>query len=213
MRAFQDERATQRIVVPDLDDELHGFTEPLDEALRHLAATIDDPEAAPLPAILAGPGSEAFARSDTRSTPRPRSLLGPDGRYEHEPIRVVEIDHDNTVRLGSLLGTLRRVVYETGYAGDVDEYLNDFLSDYAKAELDSGQALELLARFHGVIDLDNSAVLAILDGPLERARTGLAPVVSRTTRKTAYRRLRDRWNADVARPLRHRPLALLTIRT
>lgn len=196
MLAVMADAALRRLVVPDLDDELNDFTEPLDEALRHLAGTASDPDAAPLPPILAGPGSEALAELRYAiHTATPIVLRGPDGRYEHEPLRLVDVEAADVAMLGQLLAELRRVVVETGYHGDVDEYLNDFLADYPQAELDSGQALELLARFQGVVDLDNSAALAILDGPLERARTGLARVVLTDDEEAAYRRLRDRWVA------------------
>lgn len=71
---------SRRLAVPDLEDELYAFTEPLDEALRFLANTNDDPDSDPLPAILAGPGAEAFERLRYAiHTADAISLYGPDG--------------------------------------------------------------------------------------------------------------------------------------
>lgn len=175
--------------VPDLDDEVEAFTAVAEEALAFLA-TADD-AVAPLPPIFAGSGVDALARlrAAIRVAP-PLRLYAPDARYEHEPIRVVEIDPGDLAAVGELVAELRRVAFESRYRGDIDEYLHDFVAGFPTAELDSRQLLELVARFHRVLDLHWSAKDETVSHALRRAAASLTPAVLSEHEEACYRKRR-----------------------
>jgi hypothetical protein len=106
----------RRCLVPELDDELFARTEPLDELLLWLADWADD-EPDVVPAALHRPASDAVG--DVRvalNLASYRSLYGPDGRYEHELLAVVELPAPTVDRLGAAAGELGRAVH-TATAG------------------------------------------------------------------------------------------------
>lgn len=185
--------ATRRVLLPDLEGEMVEMTRPLEEALLALANTVDD-GADELPAIFAGSGARAVGELVVAiADASPVTLYGPDGRYQREPLRLVDVDPADIDRLGEVLVELRRVAIETGYRADIAEYLDDYLDAYGGVDLEIGSLLELTARFHGMLDLEWSADHELIAMPAERARCGLEPVCLDENEERAYRGLRERW--------------------
>jgi hypothetical protein len=84
------------------DGELSARTEPLDELLLWLAEWAEEPDA--VPAALHRPASEDVGdvRGGLNLAPD-RWLYGPDGRYEHQPLAVVEQPAPTLEELGAAL--------------------------------------------------------------------------------------------------------------
>ena len=83
--------ARHRFLAPELDGEIVALTEPVDELLLGLAEWADD-DPTELPTSLHRPASDALG--DIRialNNAAYRPLYAPDGRYEHEPLTVIEL--------------------------------------------------------------------------------------------------------------------------
>jgi hypothetical protein len=93
---------TQRRLIPDLDDELTTALAHAEELLLEVAAWETDAPEITWPEPLAGGQALAAVRrlwdavaptQDLRAAAaQPRRLLAPDGRYEHIPLRLADID-------------------------------------------------------------------------------------------------------------------------
>lgn len=202
----------QWCVVPDLDDELVVALRQAEEALLGLDgwaagdADPDDPgeglgpSEGWVPPLAGRVTLEALARiadvlrptQGPPDRPGPRQL-GPDGRYEHAPLRFVLLeqgDLDAVAGAAQLLG--RHVVLRPH-----SELAEGAAAAAAYAGLSSGQnVVELLARLHGALDLEWTA-----DAELLRTRVaGAGPggtggdVVFTAAEEAAYQRLVDRFN-------------------
>jgi len=201
--------AKRRCVVPDLDDDLLHALSTLDEMLTGLrnwreADTFalepgDEPTAwpAPLNDEAARDALERLAKAlrPTQGTeqPLPRWWAGsghrpgmgerPDDRYEHVPLRFVDLDQadlDTLAAAGQALGLAAQLgASGAGTAAWLSEALYDVSNDLDSAPVD---LVSVLARVHGLLDLAwtedveqlHRATLAAdgdvrLDGPLEAA--------------------------------------------
>jgi len=114
--SFGSDHGGARRLVPDLDDEMVFVLAQVEEVLLTLSAWESDPDApAELPAPLAGRRAlEALNRVQALIAPTqtridrnggeilvtvgPDRLLGPDGRYEHRPLRLVALDQADLPR-------------------------------------------------------------------------------------------------------------------
>jgi hypothetical protein len=109
-------------VIPDLDNELCHALAQVEELLLTLAAWEDDPDApATLPVPVAGRVAlEALNRVQDaviptqsrhdRPVPTGGRLLGPDGHYEHRPLRLVTLDPADLTVLAATAELLGRTL-------------------------------------------------------------------------------------------------------
>ncbi|MFV0451131.1 MAG: hypothetical protein ACK5LS_02630 [Propioniciclava sp.] len=174
------------LVVPDFDGQLVHVVDQLVRALRRLDAA---------DRLIGGLGSDALAavRSAINGGERIQ-FRGPDQGHDHEPVTLVTIAASTLGVLTDLLEELRRVVIEAGYRVGVDEDLARSLEETGSG-IDVDTALELVARIHGLLDLDNHLEVAVLSDAFERARSSLGGAELDQLQEAAYRRLRDRWLA------------------
>lgn len=174
-----------QIVLPHFDGQLVDTAQQLEIALRRLGES---------DAVLGEHGADALTRLRSAITNGERlQLRAPDQGHEHEPIILITLASSLTA-LTDLLEELRRVVLETRYRSGLDAELSRALEMNGR-DLDAGDALELVARLHGLVDLDNHLELTVLTDAFERARSGLGGVELDELQEAAYRRLRDRWVA------------------
>lgn len=194
-------------MIPDLDDELCHALGQVEELLLTLAGWEGDPhDPALLPAPVAGRAAldalnrvqEAIGPTQSRhGTPAPAGgrVLGPDGRYEHRPLRLVTLDAGDLRLLADTAAQLGRAL-----AADPGGELAEAMAAGAEAATPTfgptSQPVELveaLARALGVLDLattDDTVLLAEL-----LAGAGGEDVVLDPAAEVAYQRAADRFNA------------------
>ena len=180
----------RRVLLPDLDGELFVATEVLDDVLALLATWAEDDPEIGLPAVLDRRAADAVSDIRLAIARTPAVVLyGPDGDYEHQPLRLVDVDEMAVAGFGAAVAALAAVVHGPG-AG----HLAELVSDIADERRTTPAAIvELAARFHGMLELDWTD-----DQRLIATRLGTATdtrVVLTDTEEAAYRRLRDRWVA------------------
>ena len=231
--------AARWCVVPDLDDELVFALRQAEEALLGLdgwaAGDIadvvddvvdDDPDNAgeELPALqgwvppLADRAAlEAVERiaAALRPTQGPSDRpglrqLGPDGRYEHTPLRFVLLEQEDLDALAGAAQLLGRHVVLRPHS----ELAEGAAAAAAYAGLSSGRDLvELLARLHGALDLEWTADAGLLRarvaGPAGTGPAAGGDVVFSGAEEAAYQRLVDRFNGMWGRRRPARPVGVL----
>jgi hypothetical protein len=209
-----DQRGAYRLV-PDLDDELVFVLAQVEEVLLTLSVWESDPDApAVLPAPLAGRRAlDALNRlqglitpTQTRTDHRgaeipvtvgPARLLGPDGRYEHRPLRLVALDRADLDLLAAAAGEMGRTL-AVSPGGELAEALaagaeaaGSMVSAYETTP-DPVTIVASLARALGVLDLavteDTVLLVARVDVPAG------ADVILTPAEDAAYARLVDRIN-------------------
>jgi hypothetical protein len=215
------------VLIPDLDDELVHALAQVEELLLTLSVWEDDPhDAIVLPTPLAGRVAlhalervqDAVGPTQTRSgrpAPVGGRLLGPDGRDEHRPLRLVDLDPADLAVLAAAAAVLGREL-ATRPHGD----LADAVAAGAEAAAPvygptptGVQLVEALARAHGLLDLPDTDDTVLLRArltqppaldPITGQPTGQpADIVLTRTEDAAYARLADRMNAiwALANPL------------
>jgi hypothetical protein len=208
-----DQRGTGRLV-PDLDDELVFVLAQVEEVLLTLSAWESDPdEPAALPAPLAGRRAldalnrvqHLIAPTQTRvdrggaeipSSTGPARLLGPDGRYEHRPLRLVALEQADLNLLAAAAGEMGRAL-AVSPGGELAEALvagaeaAGSVGGYGPAP-DPVAVVAGLARALGVLDLavtdDTALLITLIEVP-----PGV-DVVLNAAEEAAYARLADRIN-------------------
>ena len=192
-------------LIPDLDDELCEVLRQVEEALLTLATWEADPdEPANLPAPLARREAlQALDRVQTIVDPTqsrydqaasPGRLLGPDGRYEHRPLRLAAIDQDDLATLTAAAQLLGRAL-ATAPHSELAEALAAGAEAAAPVYGPPPEPVELiegLARALGVLDLEPTDDTARLTAILTTA--GAGDVVLSPADEAAYQRLADRFN-------------------
>lgn len=219
--------ALRTCVIPDLDDQLvHGLGQ-AEELLLTLAAWEEDPDGPGpfvLPGSLAGRTAlealnriqDAVLPTQTRTDHIGREIppadsdararmLGPDGRYEHLPLRLVAIDQHDLDVLAAAAAELGRAL-ATRSVTEAHEELVESLRAGAEAagastgspsessDPDAGarSLVETLARAHGLLDLADTDDTALLRKRLTDAAG--RDVVLTTAEEAAYQRLAERMN-------------------
>ena len=194
-------------LLPDLDDELTHALGQLEELLLTLAAWEDGPDApVALPAPLADRQAlqalERVAavvtptqtRAETTAPPGCGRLLGPDGHYEHMPLRLVEVDEQDLAVLAAAAAVLGREL-ATRPHGELAEAMeagaDAARGDYGPAPTPV-QLVETLARVHGLLDLAGTADTELLTARI--AGAGRDDVVLTAAEAAAYERIADRFN-------------------
>lgn len=186
---------TRLVVVPDLDRELTGAFADVEELLLTLrwqeTEDPDEPVAHPA-ALAAGVALQAVRRiadtirptqtdPDTSAGPR---LLGPDGRYEHVPLRFVHLRAGDVQALSAAAAALGGPVRSEEVTDALEAHAGHRRPD--RAVPDPVAALvALVARLAGVLDLAWTE-----DCELLRARIEPAPsdVTLSAAEEAAYQR-------------------------
>jgi hypothetical protein len=210
-----DQRGPYRLV-PDLEDELVFVLAQVEEVLLTLSAWESDPDApAELPAPLAGRRAlDALNRIQGLITPTqtrvdrggaevpvtvgPARLLGPNGRYEHRPLRLVALDQVDLDLLSAAAGEMGRTL-AAAPGGELAEALaagaeaaGSVGAVYETTTPDPVTIVASLARALGVLDLavtaDTTLLIARVDVPAD------TDVVLAPAEEAAYARLADRIN-------------------
>jgi hypothetical protein len=195
-----------RVLIPDLDDELVHALHQLEELLLTLAGWESDPdEPARLPEPLAGEVALAALRAvwaGVRPTQSvgdrpayPGRLLGPDGRYEHRPLRLALLDPADVAvlsRAGQVLG----LALATQPHGELAEAM----AAGAEAAALSygpvptpGELVETIARVTGVLTPPDTGETRVLAELLADAGHD-QDIVLTTAQETAYQRIADQLN-------------------
>jgi hypothetical protein len=194
-------------LLPDLDDELTHALGQLEELLLTLSAWEDGPDAPlTLPAPLADRQVLAAlqrvaavvaptqTRAETTASPGWGRLLGPDRRYEHLPLRLVEVDEQDLAMLADAAAVLGREL-ATHPQGELAEAM-EAGADAARGASGSAptpvQLVETLARVHGLLDLAITADTELLTARI--AAAGRGDVVLTAVEAAAYQRIADRFN-------------------
>jgi hypothetical protein len=193
-------------LIPDLDDELCHALGQVEELLQTLARCEEDPdELAVLPVPVAGRVAlgalnrvqDVIAPTQSR-TDRPAPvgrLLGPDGRYEHRPLRLVQLNSHDLRVLAATAAALGRAL-----ATNPHDELGEAMAAGAEAAAGSHgpppqpvDLVEALARVHGLLDLaptsDSTALARMV------ADAGDTDLVLDTDAEAAYQRTVDRFIA------------------
>jgi len=180
----------RRVLLPDLDGELFAATEVLDEVLALFAAWAEDDPEIGLPVELDRRAADAVTdiRMTIARTPAV-TVYGPDGDYEHEPLRLVDLPEMAVATFGAAVAALAVVVHGPG-AGHLAELVGDIADERGSPP---AAMVELAARFHGMLDLDCTDDQRLIAARIEPDAGDR--VVLTDTEEAAYRRLRDRWVA------------------
>jgi hypothetical protein len=185
----------RQILVPDLDRELTAALTRLEEVLITLECWQADGELLP----------EALDPSRTRDAVRRlwdllvptqaagglggRRLLAPDGKYEHLPLHLVDVDQADLDLVGEAVKVLGR---EVAAGGEVSEAVAAHVRTDAYAHEQPAEVVEEAARLHGLLTLawtDDTAVLA------NRIRSaGAGDIVLDAAEEAAYQRVASRLN-------------------
>ena len=193
-------------LIPDLDDELLHALSQIEELLLTLAAWVSDQdEPARLPEPLAGEVALAAVRAvcdGVRPTQSagdhpayPGRLLGPDGRYEHRPLRLALLDPADVAvlsRAGQVLGLASATQPHSELVEAMAAGAEAAALSYGPAPT-PGELVETIARVAGVLtppDTDDTRVLAELLADAGHDQE----IVLTTTQETAYQRITDQLN-------------------
>lgn len=191
-------------LIPDLDDELTVAAERVEELLLTFAGweaeDVDQADAEPLvlPAPLADRRAlealrrvwDAVARTQGRRAAEAGvtgRMLGPDGRYEHVPLRLVDVDQADV----DALSAAARALGDPRADDDVRDALDQTAGAYG---IEPAELVATAARIAGLLDLEPTADSRLLAGLL--AGAGPADdLVLDAAGEAAYQRLATRFNA------------------
>jgi hypothetical protein len=189
-------------LVPDLDDELTVALASVEELLLTLAAWEGEDSGLGLPVPLAGRVAlEATGRlwaalaptqgNRARQAGRTGRLFGPDGRYEHLPFRLADVDPGD-------VATLAAAARELGSpsASDPARDAVEVGADMAYGchdETSCEQLVMRVAQIAGLLDLAETADTTVLRGLLETAGPA-GDVVLTVDAEAAYQHLAGRFN-------------------
>jgi hypothetical protein len=195
------------VLVPDLDGELLAPLRALEEVLLSLAMWEDDDLEDPptdrqpvtLPAPLAGGVALAAvqrladALRPTQSVGPDRGrILGPDGRYEHAPLTVLELPAADVETLSATAAALGHPLLDPDVADVVQTYAEQLGDAYRR--VDRTELVSLIARVAGLLDLEATDDTALLVARLRSSPPGLDLALSEDE-EAAYVRTADRLNA------------------
>ena len=189
-------------LVPDLDDELAVALASVEELLLTLAAWEDEDPGLGLPPALAGRAAlQATGRlwaalaptqgDRARQAGRTGRLLGPDGRYEHLPFRLAEVDPADVTALAAAA----RELGSPGASDPIREAV-EVGADMAYGCHDETSCEQLVmraAQIAGLLDLAETTDTAVLRGLLETAGPAVNVVLT-VDAEAAYQRLAGRFN-------------------
>jgi hypothetical protein len=176
--------STRRFLVPDLDGEILDATRQVEDALTTLAAWRDDPDAS-IPATLGWDAADAAGAIAAAISATPaHSLCRPDGRYEHEPLAVVEVPEHALVTLAAAVAELAAA------ARRGDEPVCLVVADHDHDE--PGQLVAAASRLLAVCELPWGDDEQLIAARLGHAGCGAEQTVLTDAEESAYNRIRDR---------------------
>jgi len=197
--------AGERVVVlPDLDEELTAALGEVEELLLTLRwqETGDPDDLVAHPAALGG-GVALQALRRVADTVRPTQtdpdtttagrLLGPDGRYEHVPLRFVRVRTADIDALSAAAAALGEPVRTEAVTDALRLHAGHRPRDRAFPDPDTA-LVALVARVAGVLDLEWTPDVELLHARLDRPLDAAGDVVLTATEETAYQRVITRFN-------------------
>jgi len=197
--------AGERVVVlPDLDQEFTAALADVEELLMTLRwqETGDPDDLVAHPAALGrGVALQALRRvadtvrptqTDPDTTTGPR-LLGPDGRYEHVPLRFVRLGSADIDALSAAAAALGEPVRTEAVTDALRLHAGHRAQD--RKFPDPYVALvALVARVAGVLDLESTRDTELLRARLDQPVAAAGDVVLTAAEETAYQRVITRFN-------------------
>jgi len=189
-------------LVPDLDEELTSALNQIEELLLEVAGWEDeDPEVAWPPPLAGGAALEAVQRlwaavastqgERAQAAGRTGRLVAPDGRYEHMPLRLADIDAADVAALAAAAA-----VFGDPRAPDhVQEALEHAAGLAYSTGDDKGRTRLVMtaAQLAGLLDLAPDRDTEILTALIEDAGPG--DVILSSSSEAAYQRYATRANA------------------
>lgn len=160
-------------LIPDLDDELTVALERIEELLIPFGLWEDDDDPddpVELPAPLADRVALAavhriqaavYPTQGERAAARTGRLLGPDGVYEHVPLRLVDVDQADV----DTLSAAARILGNPRHSQDIDDGLD---AGAGRTDLTREELVVTVARVAGLLDLaatpDTDLLTALIAG-------------------------------------------------
>lgn len=197
------------VLVPDLDGELLAPLRALEEVLLSLGMWEDDDREDPpdardvlrLPDPLAGRVALAVvqrlaaALRPTQSLgPEHGRLLGPDGRYEHAPLTVLELPTGDVEVLSATAAALGRPGLDPDVADVVQTYAEDLGGVHRVPGSGRTELVSLIARLAGLLDLAPTEDTELLTARLSASPADVDLALTEAEDR-AYARTVDRMNA------------------
>ncbi len=197
--------AGERVVVlPDLDKEFTAALADVEELLMTLRwqETGDPDDLVVHPAALGG-GVALQALRRVADTVRPTQtdpdtwtggrLLGPDGRYEHVPLRFIRVRATDVDALSAAAAALGEPVRTEAVTDALRLHAGHRAQDREFPDPDAALAA-LAARVAGVLDLEWTRDTELLHARLEQPVDAAGDVVLTAAEETAYQRVVTRFN-------------------
>ncbi len=192
------------VVLPDLDKEFTAALGEVEELLLTLRwqETGDPDDLVAHPAALGG-GVALQALRRIADTVRPTQtdpetatggrLLGPDGRYEHVPLRFVRVRAADVDALSAAAAALGEPVRSEAVSDALRLHAGHRAQDRAFPDPDAA-LVALVARLAGVLDLEWTRDTELLRARLEQPVDTAGDVVLTAVEETAYQRVVTRFN-------------------
>ena len=197
--------AGERVVVlPDLDTEFTAALAEVEELLLTLRwqETWDPDDLVAHPAALGG-GVALQALRRVADTVRPTQtdpdtapggrLLGPDGRYEHVPLRFVRVRVADIDALSAVAAELGEPVRTEAVSDALRLHAGHRAQDRKFPDPDVA-LVALVARVAGVLDLESTRDTELLRARLDQPVAAAGDVVLTAAEETAYQRVITRFN-------------------
>jgi len=192
------------VVLPDLDEEFTAALGEVEELLLTLRwqETGDPDDLVVHPAALGG-GVALQALRRVADTVRPTQtdpdtatggrLLGPDGRYEHVPLRFVRVRAADVDALSAAAAALGEPVRTEAVSDALRLHAGYRAQDRAFPDPDAA-LVALVARLAGVLDLEWTRDTELLRARLGQPVGAGGDVVLTAAEETAYQRVITRFN-------------------
>ncbi len=197
--------AGERVVVlPDLDKEFTAALADVEELLMTLRwqETGDPDDLVVHPAALGG-GVALQALRRVADTVRPTQtdpdtwtggrLLGPDGRYEHVPLRFIRVRATDVDALSAAAAALGEPVRTEAVTDALRLHAGHRAQDRKFPDPDVA-LVALVARVAGVLDLESTRDTELLRARLDQPVAAAGDVVLTAAEETAYQRVITRFN-------------------
>lgn len=195
---------TRQVLLPDLDDEITHVLTAIEETLLAIGGYEDECAAEGANPGLAAPLAAGTALQAVRrlwdvlapsqgDRARKASLgrvYAPDGRYEHLPLRLADVDAGDVL----VLADTAKAFAETTGPADPHGGVAEIVADFGREQLGGEDLVMRTAQLAGVLDLQADDDSRALGEALTAAGPG-ADVVLTPELEQAYGRFVDRFNA------------------
>ena len=177
----------RRFLVPELAGDIAAATALIEDALYELAYRAEDDPDIDLPAALGRAAADAIGdirRAINNATAH--ALYAPDGRYEHEPLAIVELPAPTIDIFGAAVNELARTPQRVA-----DELIIDVLDDHTNRPRGRQHVIEIAARLHRLCTLEWSNDHTLIAGRLNDAANSTTRTVLTVNEEAGYNRIRD----------------------